>query len=59
MPTLSVFFGIIIRMNWKDVGKHKSPHFHAFYGEYEAVYTLDGEIIEGSFPKRQNSFVKA
>jgi len=38
MPTLSMFFGILIKMNWKDMGRHKSPHFHAFYGSYEAVF---------------------
>ena len=46
-------------MNWKDVGRHKAPHFNAYYGEYEAVYSLDGEIIEGSFPRKQNALVKA
>jgi len=59
MPTLSLFYGILIKMNWKDVGKHKMPHFHAYYGEYEAVFCLNGEIIEGSFPSKQASYVKA
>ena len=59
MPTLSLFYGILIKMNWKDVGKHKAPHFHAFYGEFEAVFGLDGEIIEGSFPRKQCVLVKA
>jgi len=59
MPTLSLFFGILIKMNWKDVGKHKFPHFHAFYGEYEAVFALNGEIMGGSFPRKQKTFVKA
>ena len=44
MPTISLFYGILIKMNWKDTGQHSSPHFHAFYGEYEAVFGLDGEI---------------
>ena len=38
MPTISMFFGILIKMNWKDAGQHNSPHFHAFYGECEAVF---------------------
>jgi hypothetical protein len=29
MPTLSEFFGILIRMYWDD---HPPPHFHAIYG---------------------------
>ena len=59
MPALSMFFGIIIRMNWKDRGQHNTPHFHAFYGDYEAVFGLDGEVIAGNFPRKQSAFVKA
>ncbi|MCL2820969.1 MAG: DUF4160 domain-containing protein [Oscillospiraceae bacterium] len=58
MPTLSTFFGIQIRMYWKDNDKHKSPHFHAYYGEYGAVFLLDGNIFEGSFPKKQKVLIK-
>jgi len=59
MPTLSMFLGILIKMNWKDTGQHNAPHFHAIYGEHKAVFTLDGEKIAGDFPKRQTAFVKA
>jgi hypothetical protein len=59
MPTLSMFLGILVKMNWKDIGQHKLPHFHAFYNDYEAVFGFDGEIISGKFPKRQHSFIKA
>jgi hypothetical protein len=47
MPTISEFFGILIRMYWDD---HPPPHFHALYGEHEAQYniaTLD--IINGHY----------
>ena len=46
-------------MNWKDAGQHSEPHFHAFYGEYEASFSLDGEILAGEFPKKQAAFVRA
>ena len=59
MPLLSSFFGIKIRMFWEDGGKHKSPHFHAHYGEYEAVFALDGKALEGKFPRKQRAYVKA
>lgn len=59
MPTLSMFLGILIKMNWKDVGQHNQPHFHAFYGDYEASFLLDGEILAGEFPKKQAAFVRA
>ena len=59
MPILSMFLGILIRMNWKDIKQHKTPHFHASYGEYEAVFGLDGERITGDFPHKQCAYVKA
>lgn len=59
MPTLSMFLGILVKMNWKDTGKHSCPHFHAYYGDNEAVFTLDGEILSGSFPKRQAAYIRA
>lgn len=31
MPTICIFYGIVIRMFWDD---HASPHFHALYDEY-------------------------
>jgi hypothetical protein len=51
--------GIIVRMYWCDTDRHKLPHFHAYYGDNEAVFSLDGELIAGDFPKRQAAFVKA
>lgn len=46
-------------MYWQDNDRHKLPHFHAFYGESEAVFGFDGDIIAGEFPKKQVAFVKA
>ena len=40
MPTISMFYGIIISMYWEKVGQHHSPHFHARYGEDKAEFTL-------------------
>ena len=38
MPTLSVFFGIVIRMYFDD---HPPPHFRAIYGEDEAKIAIE------------------
>ena len=59
MPTISMFFGILIKMNWRDIGQHNLPHFHAYYGDHEAVFNLDGDIISGQFPKKQSAFIRA
>ena len=57
MPTISMFFGIIIRMY--NTGEHNPPHFHAFYQEYKAVFDMEGEIMEGEMPKRQTKLIAA
>lgn len=53
MPTLCMFYGIIVRMQSEKGGKHNMPHIHALYGDHEVVLSFDGEIIEGEFPKKQ------
>ena len=55
MPTISEFFGIIVRMYFND---HPPPHFHAYYGEAEAVYTIQTlEVLEGGLPRRAHNLV--
>lgn len=57
MPTISMFLGIIIRMY--NNNEHNPPHFHASYQGYNAVFNFDGELLEGSMPKRQTKFIVA
>ncbi len=56
MPTLSMFFGIIIRMFVDD---HNPPHFHAAYQGYNATFDLDGNLLEGELPAKQEKLVVA
>jgi hypothetical protein len=37
MPTISIFYGVVIQM---FAGDHPPPHFHAMYAEHEAVIDL-------------------
>ena len=46
-------------MYFKDDTRHHTPHFHAWYSGEEAVFDFDGNILEGSFPRRQTKFVAA
>jgi len=46
MPELSRFFGITIYMFYED---HAPPHFHARYGEFEALIRA---ILDGKLPVR-------
>lgn len=58
MPTLSMFLGILIKMNWKDFGKHSSPHFHAFYNEYEAVFAWMAKSFLVNFQRNKLLLLK-
>lgn len=59
MPTISMFYGIIISMYFEKTGQHHTPHFHARYGDSKAEVDFEGNIIAGSLPSKQESLVKA
>ena len=55
MPTISVFFGIMIRMYYDD---HAPPHFHAYYGSDSAVIEIGTLLItRGRLPRRVGAMV--
>lgn len=55
MPTLSVFYGILIQMFWND---HAPPHFHALYADDEALIDIRSlEVMEGALPRRALALV--
>lgn len=57
MPELSRFEGIIIKMFFNDTIQHNKPHIHAYYNEYSASISIDGELLSGSIPNRQLKMV--
>ncbi len=55
MPQVSQFFGIVIYMYFNE---HLPSHFHAEYGEAEAVYRIDTlDVIRGKLPRRAHALV--
>ena len=56
MPTISMFYGIIIRMYYTD---HNPPHLHIFYGDYKAKIDLEGNVFDGNFPNRETKLIQA
>lgn len=55
MPEISRFLGIVIRMYARE---HNPPHFQAYYGEYEAQFSIAPlEIIKGTLPPRIHGLV--
>ena len=59
MPIISTYYGIVIRMYFKDTEQHRKPHFHAKYGSEQAVFDFDGNILSGKFPPKQTKYVVA
>ena len=60
MPTISMFYGIIIRMYFEDNEQHHLPHIHAEYAEHEAVIDIqNGEVLEGTLPIKKLKMVQA
>ena len=59
MPTISMFYGIIVRMYFAP-NEHPPPHFHAYYGENKAVVDVRTcEVVQGDLPQRQVRLVEA
>ncbi len=60
MPTISMFYGIIIRMYFFDNQQHSLPHIHVHYQEHNAIIEIpSGKIIEGKLPKPKQKLVDA
>ena len=59
MPTLSMFFGIIIRMYYGPK-EHNPPHIHVYYQDYVAVINIQTcELMDGNLSARQLRMVVA
>lgn len=55
MPEIARFYGIVIKVFFGD---HPPPHFHAIYGEHNALVDVESlEIIEGDLPSRAQKLV--
>ena len=55
MPTISSFYGILVRMYYDE---HGPPHFHVEYQDYSASIDIDSlEIRVGHLPRRALNLV--
>ncbi len=55
MPVISRFLGIVVAMYWND---HSPPHFHAKYGEYEIVVSIQDGSNDMFLHVREATYVK-
>jgi hypothetical protein len=55
MPTISVFYGLVIQMFFRD---HLPPHFHVRYAEFKATIDIrKQDLLSGGLPPRAMSLV--
>lgn len=60
MPTISMFYGILIRMFFRDIERDNLPHIHADYQGQVAVYSIyDVKLLAGQLPTNKNKLVVA
>lgn len=60
MPTISMFYGIVVSLYFYDNKQHNLPHIHVRYQDTKAIFSIEtSEMIEGDLPKKQQKLVLA
>ena len=60
MPTISMFYGVIIRLYYFDNQQHHLPHRHVHYQEESAVIEIpNGKLLEGKIKSNKLKLVEA
>ncbi len=60
MPTISMFYGILVTLLYEDNVRHNLPHIHVRYqGAKASVAIEDGQILAGQLPGKQMKLVQA
>lgn len=53
MPTISMFYGILVALFYEESERHHLPHIHVRYaGEKASIAIGDGRVLAGTFPKQ-------
>ena len=59
MPTISMFYGIIVSMFFEIKEKHHLPHIHIRYQGHKASIAIeDARLLAGELPPRQLRMVQ-
>jgi len=55
-----MFYGILIRMFFRDIEKHHKPHIHADYQGEVAIFSIpNGKLLAGKIPLKKKKLVVA
>ncbi|MDP2829700.1 MAG: DUF4160 domain-containing protein [Sulfuricellaceae bacterium] len=59
MPTISMFYGMLILMFYRDNRRHHLPHIHVRYQSEEAAISIpEGTVLDGTLPPKQLRMVQ-
>ncbi len=60
MPTISMFYGLMISLFYEDGDRHHLPHIHVRYQGMRASIAIDsGDVLAGQIPPKQLKLVQA
>ncbi len=60
MPVISMFYGIIVSLYFKDNTRHNRPHIHVRYQGHEVVVGIpEGDVLEGEIPRNKMKLLLA
>jgi len=60
MPTISMFYGILVAIFFEDNDRHHTPHIHVRYSGMKASIAIeDGRLLAGDIPIKQLKMVQA
>ena len=59
MPTISMFYGLLVMIFFEAASKHKKPHIHVRYQRHTASLAIsDGKVLAGSLPEKKLKMVQ-
>jgi len=60
MAVISMFYGLVIYLYFKDNQQHHTPHIHVKYQDENAVFSIpDGQLLEGSLKANKMKLIQA
>lgn len=60
MPTISMFYGLMISLFYEDNDRHHLPHIHVRYQSERASIAIEtGDLLAGKLPPKQMKLVQA
>ncbi len=60
MPTIRMFYGIMVIIYYYDNKQHALPHIHVRYQDAKAIFAIENaEMLEGNLANKQKRLVQA